>query len=108
MAVRTYAIESATYRAGAEIEKNILRLEGEGVDHQEAHLKGVEEYAIECSIVKVLGSETIQFCSDEGIQIYGGMGYSADAPQWKQPTVMQELQESMKGQTKSIECYWWE
>ena len=50
------------------------------MDHQEAHLKGIEEYAIECSIVKVLGSETIQFCSDEGIQIYGGMGYSADTP----------------------------
>ena len=80
MAVRTYAIESATYRAGNEIEKNIERLESEGVDHQEAHLKGIEEYAIECSIVKVLGSETIQYCSDEGIQIYGGMGYSADAP----------------------------
>ena len=43
MAVRTYAIESATYRAGAEIEKNISRLESEGVNHQEAHLKGVEE-----------------------------------------------------------------
>ena len=80
MAVRTYAIESATYRAGNEIEKNIERLESEGVDHQEAHLKGIEEYAIECSIVKVLGSETIQYCSDEGIQIYGGMGYSADTP----------------------------
>ena len=80
MAVRTYAIESATYRAGNEIEKNIERLESKGVDHQEAHLKGIEEYAIECSIVKVLGSETIQYCSDEGIQIYGGMGYSADAP----------------------------
>ena len=80
MAIRTYAIESATYRAGNDIEKNIEKLESEGVDHQQAHLKGVEEYAIECSIVKVLGSETIQFCSDEGIQIYGGMGYSADAP----------------------------
>ena len=80
MAVKTYAIESATYRAGNDIEKNILKLESEGVDHQKAHLKGVEEYAIECSIVKVLGSETIQYCSDEGIQIYGGMGYSADAP----------------------------
>ncbi len=80
MAVRTYAIESATYRAGNDIEKNILKLESEGVDHQKAHLKGVEEYAIECSIVKVLGSETIQYCSDEGIQIYGGMGYSADTP----------------------------
>ncbi|MEE2700354.1 MAG: acyl-CoA dehydrogenase family protein [Bacteroidota bacterium] len=80
MAVRTYAIESATYRAGNEIEKNITKLESEAVDHQKAHLKGVEEYAIECSIVKVLGSETIQFCSDEGIQIYGGMGYSVDTP----------------------------
>jgi len=80
MASRTFAVESATYRAGDEIEKNIARLESEGVNHQEAHLKGVEEYAIECSIVKVLGSETIQFCSDEGIQIFGGMGYSADTP----------------------------
>ena len=80
MAVKTFAVESATYRAGAEIEKNIQRLESEGVDLQKAHLKGIEEYAIECSIVKVLGSDTIQFCSDEGIQIYGGMGYSADAP----------------------------
>ena len=80
MATRTFAIESATYRAGAEIEKNIARLESDGMEHQEAHLKGIEEYAIECSIVKVLGSETIQFCSDEGIQIYGGMGYSADTP----------------------------
>jgi len=80
MAVRTYAIESATYRAGADIEKNIKKLISEGMDHQKAHLKGIEEYAIECSIVKVLGSETIQFCSDEGIQIYGGMGYSSDAP----------------------------
>ncbi|MDG1264534.1 MAG: acyl-CoA dehydrogenase family protein, partial [Flavobacteriaceae bacterium] len=47
---------------------------------RESYLKGIEEYAIECSITKILGSETIQFCSDEGIQIYGGMGYSADAP----------------------------
>ena len=80
MAVRTYAIESATYRAGNDIEKNIEKLQSEGVNHQQAYLKGVEEYAIECAIVKVRGSETIQFCSDEGIQIYGGMGYSTDTP----------------------------
>ena len=55
-------------------------MESEGADQQEAYLKGIEEYAIECSITKILGSETIQFCSDEGIQIYGGMGYSADTP----------------------------
>ena len=80
MAVRTYAIESATYRAGNDIEQNILRLESEGIDQQKAYLKGIEEYAVECSITKILGSETIQLCSDEGIQIYGGMGYSADTP----------------------------
>ena len=80
MASRTFAVESSTYRSGDEIENNISRLENEGIDHQQAHLKGVEEYAIECSIVKVLGSETIQFCSDEGIQIFGGMGYSVDTP----------------------------
>ena len=51
MATRTFAIESATYRAGSEIEKNIARLEKDGMEHQEAHLKGIEEYAIECSIV---------------------------------------------------------
>jgi len=80
MAVRTYVIESTTYRAGNDIEKNIEKLEKEGMNHQKAHLKGVEEYAIECSVVKVLGSETVQYCSDEGIQIYGGMGYSTDTP----------------------------
>ena len=80
MASRTFAVESATYRVGNKIEKNISRLENEGLGHQEAYLKGVEEYAVECSIVKVIGSETIQYCSDEGIQIYGGMGYSADTP----------------------------
>ena len=80
MAIKTYAIESATYRAGNDIEKNISRLENEGLNKQQSYLKGIEEYAIECSITKILGSETIQFCSDEGIQIYGGMGYSADTP----------------------------
>ena len=80
MAVRTYVIESATYRAGNDIEKNILRLQSKEKDKQKAYLKGIEEYAIECSITKIMGSETIQFCSDEGIQIYGGMGYSAEAP----------------------------
>jgi alkylation response protein AidB-like acyl-CoA dehydrogenase len=46
--------------------------------------KGVEEYAIECSILKVAVSEDVQNCADEGIQIYGGMGFSEDT-QWKVP-----------------------
>ena len=50
------------------------------MDHQKAELKGVEEFAIECSMIKVGTSEDIQNCADDGIQIYGGMGFSADTP----------------------------
>ena len=54
--------------------------EAEGTSHQEAELKVVEEFAIECSILKVAVSEDVQNCADEGIQIYGGMGFSEDTP----------------------------
>ncbi|WP_031428958.1 acyl-CoA dehydrogenase family protein [Flavimarina sp. Hel_I_48] len=80
MATAAYAGESASYRAAKNIEDRIhLRMQ-DGNSHQEAELKGVEEYAIECSILKVACSEDIQHCADEGIQIFGGMGFSADAP----------------------------
>jgi alkylation response protein AidB-like acyl-CoA dehydrogenase len=80
MATSTYAGESATYRAAQEIETRIKIREAEGVSHQEAELKGVEEFAIECSILKVAVSEDVQHCADEGIQVYGGMGFSEDTP----------------------------
>lgn len=80
MATSCYAGESASYRAAKDIEDRIIAREAEGVTHQEAELKGVEEYAIECSILKVAVSEDIQNCSDEGIQIFGGMGFSEDTP----------------------------
>ena len=80
MATSCYAGESATYRAAKDIENRIKARENEGATHQEAELKGVEEYAIECSILKVAVSEDIQKCSDEGIQIFGGMGFSEDTP----------------------------
>ena len=80
MATNAYVGESASYRASKDIEDRIaLRIEAGNSQH-EAELKGVEEYAIECSILKVAVSEDIQHCSDEGIQIFGGMGYSADTP----------------------------
>lgn len=80
MATNAYAGESATYRAAHDIETRInIRVE-EGNSHQEAELKGVEEFAIECSILKVAVSEDVQNCTDEGIQIFGGMGFSEDAP----------------------------
>ncbi|GHA41963.1 acyl-CoA dehydrogenase [Salinimicrobium marinum] len=80
MAASAYVGESASYRAAKDIEDRIEIRQSEGASHQEAELKGVEEYAIECSILKVAASEDLQNCSDEGIQIYGGMGFSADAP----------------------------
>jgi len=80
MATSAYVGEAASYRAAKNIEDRInMRLEG-GASHSEAELKGVEEYAIECSILKVACSEDVQNCADEGIQVYGGMGFSADTP----------------------------
>jgi alkylation response protein AidB-like acyl-CoA dehydrogenase len=78
MATNTYAGESATYRAAKDIEDRIALREAAGDSHQDAELKGVEEYAIECSILKVAVSEDIQNCADEGIQIFGGMGFSEE------------------------------
>lgn len=80
MATNAYVGESATYRAAKNIEDRIALREAAGNSHQEAELKGVEEYAIECSILKVAVSEDIQNAADEGIQIFGGMGFSEDTP----------------------------
>jgi len=80
MATAAFVGESASYRAAKNIQDRIDIRISEGNTHQEAELKGVEEYAIECSILKVAVSEDIQNCSDEGIQIFGGMGFSADTP----------------------------
>lgn len=83
MATNAYAGESASYRAARNIEDRIAMRIVAGNSHQEAELKGVEEYAIECSILKVAVSEDVQQTTDEGIQIFGGMGFSADAPMEK-------------------------
>ena len=80
MAASCYAGESASYRAAKDIQDRIDARMANGESHQDAELKGVEEFAIECSILKVAVSEDIQHCSDEGIQIYGGMGFSEDTP----------------------------
>lgn len=80
MATAAWVGESASYRAAKNIEDRIAMRKKAGNTHQEAELKGVEEYAIECSILKVAVSEDAQNCSDEGIQIFGGMGFSKDTP----------------------------
>lgn len=81
MATNCWVGETASYRAAKNIEDRIELRKNNGKDtHQEAELKGVEEYAIECSILKVAVSEFTQKCTDEGIQIFGGMGFSEETP----------------------------
>lgn len=78
-AIRTFALESAVYRAAADIDHAIHTKISEGMDKQKATLKGIEEFAAECAMLKVVGSEVLDFCADEGVQIFGGMGYSAES-----------------------------
>ena len=80
MAIRTYAIESMSYRTTGMIE-NLL----EGIDQgaptaARQILEALQQYAVECSILKVAGTETLHFVTDETVQIYGGYGFSSDYP----------------------------
>ncbi len=79
-AIRIYAMESALYRATQNIEDAINNFSASGMERGKAILKGVEQFAPEAAIMKVAGSEVLDYVVDEGVQIYGGMGYSAEAP----------------------------
>ena len=80
MSTKTFAIDAGCYRAAKDIQNMIDRLLADGKSHQDAELASFQEYAIECAIIKVYASEVSQFVSDEGIQIFGGMGFSKDTP----------------------------
>ena len=79
-AIRIYAAESAIYRAGADIYRMEQQLMAEGKGANEALLGAAREFAVECAILKVEGSEVLDYVVDEGVQIYGGYGFSADYP----------------------------
>ena len=80
MTLRNFASESACYRAGQNIDDAIKSLKEGGMPDAEAKLKGVEQFAIECALMKVHSSEVLDYLVDEGVQIFGGMGFSAEAP----------------------------
>jgi len=77
-AIEIYACESATYRATQNIDDAIKALEAGGMEKGEATLKGIADFAPECAMMKVLGSEVLDLVIDEAVQIHGGMGYSAE------------------------------
>lgn len=77
--IRTYALESATYRVSQNIEEAIHALQEGGMEKGQATLKGIEQFAAECAMMKVAGSECLDYVVDEAVQIYGGMGYSAES-----------------------------
>ena len=77
-AIEIYACEAATYRATQNIDDAIKALEAGGMEKGEATLKGIADFAPECAMMKVLGSEVLDLVIDEAVQVHGGMGYSAE------------------------------
>ncbi len=78
--IQAFANESAVYRASKDIDDAIGRLTASGCTYTDAQIGGVNQFAVECALLKVLGSEALDYIVDEAVQIYGGMGFSALSP----------------------------
>lgn len=79
-AIRTWVTEAATYRASNDIQETEHKLMAEGKPFNDAVLGAASEFGAECAFLKVLGSETLDYVVDEGVQIHGGYGFSAEFP----------------------------
>ena len=79
MASRTFASESAVYRIGRNIDLKYEELKGGDMTLGEARMASIREFVVECSLVKIHGSEVATYVIDEAVQIHGGMGFSQDA-----------------------------
>ncbi|MEE9561498.1 MAG: acyl-CoA dehydrogenase family protein, partial [Thermoanaerobaculia bacterium] len=80
MVVRTYMLDSAIYRAVGLMDERIAQMDTDDPDYDRHVVDAIEEYAIESSIGKIFGSETMALVADHGVQIYGGNGFSEEYP----------------------------
>ena len=80
MATKIYGAESATYRTVGLIDEILEQIDENDPEYNAKALQGIEEYAVECSIIKVYGSEVGDYCVDENVQIHGGYGYCQECP----------------------------